>query len=180
MRTYKTEGIIIRRNNIGEADKILTIFTKDFGKIQAKAKGIRKITSKRSSSLELLNSCKIAFYKGAGMPVITEVQPINSFSTVKKNLDRVYTAYHFCELIDGLCPVEQEHENVYALLTDTLRQLGSEKKLKELIRNFEIQLLTYLGFWGKEQMEEDTNVQMYIESLLERKLRSKNVYSKLQ
>ncbi len=65
------------------------------------------------------------------------------------------------------------------LFAETLEKLKHEKKLKDLIRDFEIQLLTYLGFWGDEQIEQDTNVQLYIESLLERKLRSKNIYSKL-
>ena len=179
MRTYKSEGIIIKRRNIGEADKIVTLFTKDRGKIQAKAKGIRRITSKRASSLDLLNTCRVAFYKGPGMALVTEVESINSHESVKKNLERVYTAYHFCELIDGLCAEEQENEKVYELLIETLEKLPKEKKLKELIQAFEIQLLTYLGFWGKEQIENDTNVQLYIESLLERKLRSKNIYTKL-
>jgi DNA repair protein RecO (recombination protein O) len=179
MRTHKTEGIIIKRRNIGEADKILTVFSKDFGKMQAKAKGIRKITSKRSSSLDLLTTCRISFYKGPGMPLITEVEPVDSHPSIKKNLERVYTAYHMCELVDGLCAEEQENETVYALFGETLQKLGREKYLKELINDFEIQLLTRLGFWGKEQIENETNVQMYIESLLERKLRSKNIYSKL-
>ena len=179
MRTFKTTGFIIKRRNIGEADKILTLFTKDFGKMSAKAKGIRKITSKRSSSLDLLTLSSISFYKGPGMPLITEVQPVESFSAVKKNLERVYTAYHICELIDGLCAEDQENERIYTLMESTLRRLGSEKRLKDLINEFEIELLTDLGFWGQEQMGGGTNVQMYIESLLERKLRSKNIYSKL-
>lgn len=179
MRSFKSEGIIIKRRNIGEADKIITVFTKDLGKIQAKAKGIRRITSRRSSSLDLLNTCNISFYKGPGMALITEVDPIDSFTSIKKNLERVYAAYHFCELIDGLCAEEQENSKVYDLFFTALECLKTEKKLKGLINSFEIQLLTYLGFWGEEQVEQDTNVQMFIENLLERKLRSKNIYSKL-
>ncbi|PIZ97846.1 MAG: DNA repair protein RecO, partial [Candidatus Levybacteria bacterium CG_4_10_14_0_2_um_filter_35_8] len=55
MNSYKTEGIVIKRRNLGEADKILTIFTKRYGKIQVKAPGIRKINSRRSPHVELLN-----------------------------------------------------------------------------------------------------------------------------
>jgi DNA repair protein RecO len=113
------------------------------------------------------------------MALITEVGLVDNYASVKSNLERVYTAYHLCELVDGLCAEEQENEKVYDLLTGTLQRLKNEKKLKELIKEFEVQLLIDLGFWGSEQEREETNVHMYIESLLERKLRSKNVYSKL-
>ncbi|MBI4096902.1 MAG: DNA repair protein RecO, partial [Candidatus Levybacteria bacterium] len=54
MRTFRTEGIIIKRKNFGEADRILTVFTKEYGKLQVKAKGIRRIPSRRSAHVELV------------------------------------------------------------------------------------------------------------------------------
>ena len=64
MRTHKTEGIIIKRRNYGEADRILTVFTKYNGKIQVKATGIRRIPSRRSAHVELLNYSVLNLYKG--------------------------------------------------------------------------------------------------------------------
>ena len=55
MRSFKTEGIVIKRRNFNEADRIITVFSKRNGKINIKASGVRKITSRRSPHLELLN-----------------------------------------------------------------------------------------------------------------------------
>ena len=55
MRNFKTEGIIIKRRDYGEADRILTVMTREYGKLKIKAKGVRKITSRRSAHIELLN-----------------------------------------------------------------------------------------------------------------------------
>src|SRR5258708_113264 len=115
MRSYKTEGIIIKRRNIGEADSLLTVFTLDQGKIQIKAKGVRKITSKRSSHIELLNHTRLHLYKGYASPLLTEVQSIESFSNIKQDLKKVGIAYHICELIDGLCPENQEQRQIFFL-----------------------------------------------------------------
>ena len=62
-RAYKTEAIIIKRRNFGEADRILTILTKNYGKIQVRAPGVRKITSRRSSHIELLNFSSLTLYR---------------------------------------------------------------------------------------------------------------------
>lgn len=179
MRTLKTEGIVIRRRNIGEADKILTIFTRDLGKVQVKAKGVRRITSRRSPHIELLNHASVSLYKSEKMSILTEAQVIEDYEGLKKNLTRVWAAYHLCELVDGLCPENQEHENVFTLLTTTLTKLSYEKQLKPLIHDFEVQLLTILGFWHEGEAKEK-NTQALIEELLERRLKSKYLFSKLQ
>src|SRR3990167_4660571 len=108
MRTYKTEGIIIKRKNFGEADRIITVLTRNHGKIQVKATGVRKIQSRRSSHVELLNHASLFIYKGRGsLPILTEAETIDSFQDIKNDLTKVGFAYHICELIDGLCAENQ-------------------------------------------------------------------------
>ena len=89
MRSFRTEGIVIKRSNYSEADRIVTIFTKQSGKITVRATGVRKIASRRSPHLELLNYCIFGLYLGKNMPVLTEVESKESFffrSTSKQNL----------------------------------------------------------------------------------------------
>lgn len=181
MRAYKTEGIIIKRKNFGEADRIVTVLTKHQGKIQLKATGVRKITSRRSSHIELLNHSVIYIYKGRGnLSILTEVQTIEDFSSIKDDLVKIGFAYHLCELIDGLCPENQENYAVFSLFSETLKRLSSAEDLVSVIHEFEVELLTLLGFWPNNRPIENTNTQYIIENILERRLKSKSFLSKMQ
>jgi len=180
MRNFKTEGIVIKRRNVGEADKILTVFTKDLGKLQIKAKGVRRITSRRSPHIELLNHTSLSLYKGEHAPILTEAQVVHDFSSLKKNLNRVWASYHICELVDGLCPENEKHADIFHLLKDTLYRISYEKQLKPVIQEFEIELLKILGYWNEKQVEQARSTQEFIEDLLERRLKSKYIFSKLQ
>src|SRR6185503_12559780 len=100
MRNFKTEGIIIKRRNFKDADRILTVLTRDHGKISVRAAGIRRIPSRRSPHVELLNHCVLTLYQGHAFPVLTEAQTIEAFSPLKEDLHKIGLAYHLCELID--------------------------------------------------------------------------------
>jgi len=63
-RSYKAEGIILKRINFSEADKILTIFTKRHGKVRAIAKGVRRLTSRKAGSVELFNQAGLFLLEG--------------------------------------------------------------------------------------------------------------------
>lgn len=179
MRSLKSEAIVIRRRNSGEADKILTLLTKDSGKVHVKAKGIRRITSKRSPHLELLNHVSVTLYKTDHMSIVTEATVVEDYEGLKKNLTRVYAAYHLCELVDGLCPENQEQGEIFELLQQTLIKLSYEKQLKPLIRSFEISLLSQLGFLEEGKVTDEQNIHAIIEEILERRLKSKYIFSKL-
>lgn len=178
MRTYKTEGIIIKRRNIGEADRLLTVFSKKNGKVHVKAVGVRKITSRRSPHTELLNLSRFTLYQGRGMPIVTEVETVIDFSPLKENLTKIGFAYHICELIDGLCPENQENNSVFTLLHNTLRRLAKEGDIDAIVHDFEIELLTLLGFWPKYRPTHSLDTLFFIENILERKLKSKKILQK--
>lgn len=180
MRTYKTTGIIIKRRNIGEADRYITIFTKEQGKIQIKAKGVRKITSRRSGHVELLNYGICNLYKGQGTPILTEIETINAFQGIKRDLQKSGFAYHICELIDGLCPENQELDTVFLLLLDTLERLSVEDENINIIHTFEITLLQLLGYRSSQKYISSDQTEYMIESILERKLKTLQILSQLQ
>jgi len=174
--SYKTEGIILKRTNYGEADRILTIFTKHYGKIKTIAKGIRKLTSRKAGSLELFNHVTLFLIKGKNLPLLTEVQTINLFKNWRKDLARIGVAYYFCELVDKLTPEEQENSSVFELLRDYLEKIATKKNLNFLVREFEEKLLKELGFGIPEiWQEKQGSLKNYIESIIEKKINSPKI-----
>ncbi|MCL4353751.1 DNA repair protein RecO [Patescibacteria group bacterium] len=181
MRSFKTEGIVIKRKNFREADRILTIYSKEKGKITVKAKGVRKITSRRSPHIELLNRAKFGLYQAAGanMPVLTEVESLENFKILKNDLKRIGIAYHFCELVDGLCAENQENREIYDLLDKALKTISVNKNLDLVAYRFELKLLKLLGFYHDNEYLPMDQTQGFIESILERKLKAKQIMPRL-
>lgn len=173
MRAYQTEGIVINRRNVGEADRILTVFSSREGKIKVKAVGVRKITSRRGSHTELLNYCTMGLYKGRGMAMLTEVEIKDNFSEIKEDLKRIGYAYYLCELVDGLCAEGQENQVVFDLLKLTLERLKDDRDPEALIKDFQLKLLSDLGFYQGEDVNFNTTT--LIERILERRLKTKQV-----
>ena len=149
---------------------MLTVLTKHYGKIQVKAIGVRKISSKRSSHIEPLNHIVMSLYKGKSFAILTEVSTIDNFSVLKEDLQRIGFAYHLCELIDGLCPEGQENARVFDLLLTVLSDLTQTVHLAERIHAFEVDMLTTLGYWSPAHMQ--LNTSLAIESILERRLKT--------
>jgi DNA repair protein RecO (recombination protein O) len=179
MRSFRTDAIVIKRKNVGESDKIVTFLTKKFGKISVKATGVRKITSKRSPHIEPLNLTTIAFYKGKGMPVLTEAENKNSFSKIKNNLKKVAYAYYVCELVDSLCPQEQEMERVFLLMENVLKKITDDLDVLKLIKEFEIDILSTLGFLDINGNKQELDMSILVEQIIERKLKTKQILPRL-
>lgn len=178
-RTYRTEGIILKRLNYGEADKILTIYTKHYGKIKALAKGVRKITSRKGGNVELFNQVSLFFYKGRNLDLLTEAQVTKTFKVWRKDLKKVAVAYYFAELVDKLTPDEQPNPAVFQLLSHYLEKITSAS-LPELSRSFEENLLRELGFGvPKDRQKQSGSLKDYIESIIEKKLNSQEINKEL-
>lgn len=177
MRTYKIEGIVLKRRNLGEADRVLTVLSKEFGKISIKAPGVRRIKSRRSAHIELLNHSQFTLYGSSKtfMPIVTEAQTLENFFSIKKNLKKIGYAYYICELINGLCADNQENRNVFFSLKSTLSTLGQTSDAVNLVRKFERNLLTELGFWSEAKLLQTQGSRIVMERLLERKLKTLRV-----
>jgi len=145
MRVLRTEGIILKRKNLGEADRILTVFTLHHGKIVILAKGIRRITSRRAGHVELLNRVIIYLHQSRGMPIVTEAKSLDTFSTLKNDLTLSSYAYHILELVDKLTAENQENPKLYEHLVEVLRRLSVNPR-QILVRAFEAKILSGLGF----------------------------------
>lgn len=175
MSSYKTEGVILKRLNYGEADRILTIYTKHYGKIRAIAKGVRKITSRKGGNLELFNHCVLFLAEGRNLDIITEAQVTNSFSRLGDDLEKAAAAFYLVELVDQLTADGQVNRQVFDLLVKALSELSAKRcELGAVVRGFEVGLLKLLGFWS--DAVDIKNVKSYIEEIIERKLRSPGAF----
>jgi len=172
VETYKTEGIILKRSDFGEADRILTIFTKHYGKIQVLAKGIRRTNSRRGPILELFNHVRIFVAKGRSLDIVTETELVNSFKFRRKDLKKIALAYQACELVDKLTAERSENKEVFELLKNYLFNI-SHLTSHISPQEFQLSLLQLLGFWPKGKQADNVDLERYIESLIEKKLKSK-------
>lgn len=160
-----TEGIILKRSNFGEADRILTILTDRYGKISVTARGVRKITSRRAGNVEILNRVKLHLFKGKGY-TLTEAESLDTFQRLKENLILTTTAFHLIELIDRMVLEGQSDTRIYDLLTSTLKILERNPR-QIIVRAFEVKLLSLLGFWSLESLKEaDINTKELLSKLL--------------
>lgn len=175
-RTYKVNAIVIARKNRQEADKIITVFSKEYGKMRLLAKGIRKISSKRAAYLEVFSHVSMVVYAGSGIDTITEVSSISQSRPI--NLESVSVAYFYCELINVLMPERQEHGDVYDLLANSLQNVGLEN-LYAQSKQFTLTLLRSLGYLEQTKELHGKELQAFIESITERRLRTPSLIRQL-
>lgn len=122
-RSEKLHGVILKRSNFNESDKIITIFTKEYGKIRSLAKGVRKIKSRRAPHLELFNQVEIYIHHGQTFDLITEAATIENYSGLKKELKLSGYLFYISEILDRILPENQPHEEVYLALLSCVHDL---------------------------------------------------------
>jgi DNA repair protein RecO (recombination protein O) len=170
-RSYTSEGVVLARRNFGEADRILVLYTKNFGKISLLAKGIRRPKSRKRGHVEVFNKIKFQAVSGRGLDLITEAEVVEDFSEIRGSLKRVSLAYYIMEVTGRITHEGEEKPEVYNLLLDSLQKLKSTKMLKKLRLSFITDLLIILGYWPgdkilfspDEKLEEVIERQIYSE-----------------
>lgn len=143
--SYKTCGVVIKRINFGEADRILTIFTERFGKVKAIARGVRKTKSKLAGHLEPFMLVDLQLYEGKTFYTVTGAMIINEFPALHLDLKKISRAFYFGELIDKFIEENQKSATIFELFSEVLRSL--EKSNDEfIVRIFELKLIESAGF----------------------------------
>lgn len=151
MSTYYTEGIILKHRDFGEADKVITIYTKEYGKIEALAKGCRKIASKLSGSLEPFFYVSLMLARGRNMDKIASSEVRENFFQLREDLSKINLASYTVDLLDRLTKVHHKDTGIFNLLKQTLLFLKNKDKLEdESARKIKLffawRLLSLLGF----------------------------------
>ena len=144
-RTYDTEGVILRRRNMGEADSILTVFSPTDGKFDAIARGVRKPKSRMRGHLEPLTRSKLHLAQGRNLDVFAQAETIAAYRTIRDDLDRLTLAVYFAELIDRFTTDRDPQASLYALLLSALEALDAGAPLT-VGRYFELQILALTGY----------------------------------
>lgn len=142
---YKTKGIILKRTNLGEADRILTILTENHGKIKVIAKGVRKTLSKLGGHLEPFCLVNLGIAEGRNLDIVTDVETIKCFIKLRSNLSLTNTAYYIGEVVEKMTAENEAHPEIFALLSEVVEHLENGQN-KLLLAYFEINFLAESGF----------------------------------
>jgi DNA repair protein RecO (recombination protein O) len=145
-RVYKTAAIVLRQRKLGDADKILTLYTANLGKLEAVAKGVRKAKSRLAGHVEPLTQATFLLARGKSLDIVTQAETIEPFQQVRDDLDRLSRALYCCELLDKFTEPHAENFGLYRLLLDTLRRLGTRADVDTPVRFYELSLLDALGY----------------------------------
>jgi DNA repair protein RecO (recombination protein O) len=145
-RLYRTEAIVLRRNDFGEADRLLTIYTPEWGKLRVIAKGVRKPTSRKSGHVELFTHSRLLIAKGRNLDIVTQAETIHSFRPLREDLLRTGWAYYAAELLDRFVEEGIENRPLFNLFLATLGRLCEDVDLDLTARFYELRLLTLVGY----------------------------------
>jgi len=157
-RNYQTEAVIIKKTKLGEADRILTLYTPHLGKIQAVAKGVRRPRSKLAGHLELLTYSLVSLARGRNLDTITGSQTINSFLMLKSDLWLTSYALYATELTNQFTADHVENYPLFQLLLETMEQLCQTSNKELVLRYFELHLLDKVGY--RPQLRECVSCQL--------------------
>jgi DNA repair protein RecO (recombination protein O) len=145
-RVYRTLAVVLRRSDLGEADRILTLFTRDYGKIKAVAKGARKPQSKKAGHVELFAEIDVLLSQGRSLEVVSQVEMQEAFPRIREDLIRATYAAHFAELVDAFTEERDESRAMYDLLVAGLNWLAETDDPRRAARYYELHLLEVSGY----------------------------------
>ncbi len=146
MRTYTASAIVLRRIDLGEKDRILTILSREHGKLSAVAKGCRRPGSKLSGASEPLTYCKMFMSSGRDLDVITQAEIKESFPNAKSGIKAIAHGIYILELSDRFVEERQPNPDLFDTLLSALYLLESQTDSEIVARYFELQLLSLLGY----------------------------------
>ncbi|MCL0048757.1 DNA repair protein RecO [Dehalococcoidia bacterium] len=168
-KIYTTEAIVLKHANLGEADRMLTLYTPNMGKLKAVVRGARRTRSKLGGHVEPVTHCSLVLARGRNLDTVTQSQTIESFLSIRNDLWLTARALYLIELADAFTPEHAENYPVYKLLLDVLHGLGKVRREEAaswmqhlmLLRYFELQLLGHVGY--QPQLRDCINCRSLIE-----------------
>ena len=144
---FRTDGLIIKEQNIGEQDKLVHALTKSHGVIKAFVRGAKNIKNQKCAPSSLLSYSRLTFYKSRDSYIIGDARIIKIFSKLRGDVKKTCLAQYFCELALTICPQDQPAENFLSLMLNSLYLLSEDKRKAELIKPcFEMRLAAMAGY----------------------------------
>lgn len=145
-RTYRAEGIVLKTLDLGEADRIVTLLTRHFGKVRVIAKGIRKPTSRLSGHAETLTHATFQMARGRELDVLTGCESRATYRTMRDDLGRIAAGWYVAELADRFTVDHSPSAPVFDLVETALRHLEADHEPALVCRWFDLHLLDRSGF----------------------------------
>jgi DNA repair protein RecO (recombination protein O) len=145
-RLYRVESVVLKRKDMGEADRLLTCFTRERGKLTLLAKGARKPASRKAGHVELFCHARFLVAKGRTWDIVTQAEATEVYLPLREDLLRTSYAYYVAELLDRLTEEQDEHAEMFDLLLATLSRLCETQELRLPTRFFELRLLGLAGY----------------------------------
>ena len=144
-RTYRCEGLTLRKAAIGEADLVVTVFTAERGKLRAVAKGARRTSSKLVGHLEPLTLVRLSMARGRELEIITQAQVSDGIPALKDDLAALTRGLYVAELLDGFGPEDNSSPGLFRLAASVLREIPRANDPDAALRYFEFHLLRLTG-----------------------------------
>lgn len=146
-RSFRTQAIILKRRDLGEADRLLTLYTPTEGKFNAVAKGARKPTSRKTGHVELFTRADVLIAKGRDLDVLVQAEMVEPYIPLREDLLRGAYANYVVELLDRFTfDAASNGRDLFVLLDMTLARLCTDADLLRVVRYYELQLLDAVGF----------------------------------
>ncbi len=146
MRSQRVEAIVLRHTDWGEADRLLWLFTRELGKLQVVAKGVRKPRSRKAGHLEPFTRVELLLAHGRDLLIVTQAEARDAYLALREDLVRVGYAAYIVELLDRFTYEEGENIGLYRLLSETLSRINKEQDSAFAVRYYEVRLLDLVGF----------------------------------
>lgn len=146
-RSFRASAVVLRHSDWGEADRLLTLYTREHGMVRALAKGARKVTSRKAGHLEPFTQVTVQLAKGRDLLIVTQVETVNAFLPLRDDLMKTSYASYAAELLLRFS-YEDEGANpsIFKLFLETLSRLENETDAWLPIRYYEMRLLDSVGF----------------------------------
>ena len=145
-RTYKSHGLVLKHAPLGEADRLVTLYTPDRGKLRGVARGARRPRSRLAGHLEPLTHVRVSVAEGRSLDTIAEAETVRSFRALREDLHKITHGVYMAELVDRFSADQSPSPAVFSLLRDSLGRLEDAADPSLLLRFFEVQLLAVTGF----------------------------------
>lgn len=144
---FKTKGLILRQQNIGERDKLVWVLTQSHGILRAFARGAKNIKSAKCAGTQLLSYSDLSIFEGRDSYTIDEAVSLNQFIGLRSDIENMSLAQYFCELCLHLCPTGQEADEQLRLILNSLYLLSEHKKPPLQVKVcFEMRLISLTGY----------------------------------
>lgn len=144
-RLYRCEGVVIRRRDFGEADRLVTLLTDSYGKLRLLAKGTRRTKSRLAGQLEPYARTSILIARGRNLDIITQGQIVDPMRNLRQDERAISYAAHWAELADQLVVEHQENRPAYLALVRALTSLDHEREPRTTSRIAEWEFLAAAG-----------------------------------